>query len=465
MTARIAAVGAFPLALCACTRPAPPRGSILLVTVDTLRADHLGCYGRAGARTPAVDRLAREGTRFETALTPIPRTTPAVASLLTGLWPASHQVRGLWSKLPENVPTLAQWMRRRGARTAAFASNIFLRPGSGFEKDFEVYSNPKNRWDGDSAREVTDEALDWIVGLGARERFCLWVHYLDPHWTYDPSPPFDTLYDSSWSGPWPYARLTAGAREQGRVIFQNPMTPREVEHTVALYDGEIASIDAELGRLLDGLQRAGRLDSTLIVLTSDHGESLGEHGYAFAHGEYLYEGTLRVPLIFRYPGRVPAGRTITRMARLVDVVPTALALLGEPLPSGLDGRSLAGDIEGSADPAERECWIESDYELIHPENPRHYVPGFAGKWRGIRGERYKLIFIPRDKAGERGDVELYDVAGDPAELHDLSRERPEIARAMLDRLRAWWTRAGIPPGASSGETPPDIQSLHSLGYL
>ena len=265
--------------------------SLILVTVDTLRADRLACYGHSQARTPFIDRMAREGTRFATVVTPIPRTTPAVASLLTGLLPAAHRVRGLSSRLPAEIPSLATWMKKGGARTGAFISNLFLRRGTGFERDFDVFSDPKDRWDGDSAATVTDEALDWVRGLAGDQKFFLWVHYLDPHWTYDPPAPYDRLYDPDWSGSWPYSGIAAGDKAQGRIIFRNTMPPREIHHAISLYEGEIASTDAQLGRLLDGLASLGRLDPALLVLTSDHGESLGEHGYYFAHGEYLYEGT------------------------------------------------------------------------------------------------------------------------------------------------------------------------------
>ena len=454
------------LAGCSCGRgPLSPPPSLLLVTVDTLRADRLGCYGRTGARTPSVDALAREGTRFETALTPLPRTTPAIASILTGLMLSTHRSRGLMSSLPPEVPTLAGWLRARGRRTGAFTSNLFLRPGSGFGSGFEVYSNPRSRWSGNSAREVTDEALEWIGTLGKDEPFFVWVHYLDPHWTYDPPPPFDTLFDPGFPGPWPYTKVAAGHADQGKIIFQNPMSPREVDHAVALYEGEIAATDAQLGRLIESLAGSGRLDRTLVVYTSDHGESLGEHDYYFDHGEYLYEGTLRVPLILRWPGRVPAGKLVTRMARLTDIAPTALALLGETLPSGLDGRSLADDLTASPSPADRDCWIESDHTYVRPENPRHFLDGIEGKWRGIRGERYKLIFVPHDASGLHGEVELYDLKEDPGETHNLERERPELAAMLLARLRAYWLKHGSAAGAAGEGEPVDAEILRSLGYL
>jgi len=369
------------------------------------------------------------------------------------------------STLPTDVPTLAEWLRAKGRRTGAFTSNLFLRTEVGFGKGFEAYSNPKGRWVGDSAKEVTDEALEWVSKLDRKEPFFLWVHYLDPHWTYDPPPPFDTLFDPGFRGPWPYNDVAPGEKGQGPIIFRNRMTPREVAHAIALYEGEIAATDRQVGRLFDALSRSGRLDEALVIFTSDHGESLGEHDYFFDHGEYLYDGTLLVPLTLRWPGHVPAGTVVTRMARLTDVAPTALALLGDPLPSGLDGRSLADDLADSPapEPAERECWIESDHNFVRPENPRHFVDGIPGKWRGIRGERYKLIFIPRDASGAAGDVELYDVRSDPKETHDLSRVRPDLAAAMLARLRSYWLKAGSAP--SNDGRPPDADILRSLGYL
>lgn len=449
---------------CSCPPSSSPRApSLLLITVDTLRSDRLGCYGMTGAETPVIDRLGHEGARFVTAITPLPRTTPSIASLMTGLAPTRHCVRGLKSSFPSDVPTLAEWMRARGRRTGAFTSNVWLRPAMGFGRGFEAYSNPRSRWAGDSAREVTDEALEWSSKLGGEEPFFLWVHYLDPHWTYDPPPPFDTRFDPGFTAAWPYASILPGEAGQGAIIFRNTMSPAEVRHAVALYQGEIAATDIQVGRLIEGLKSAGRLNDTLIVLTSDHGESLGEHDYFFDHGEYLYEGTLLVPLILQWTGHVPAATVVTRMARLMDVAPTVMALLGDPLPSGIDGRSLADDLSGTSSPGERECWIESDHSYVRPENPRHFVEGLAGKWRGLRGERYKLIFVPRDASGLHGDVELYDIHDDPQERHDLSGEKPDLARSLLARLESYWAKNGS-ACSEIDEPPPDIEILKQLGY-
>jgi arylsulfatase A-like enzyme len=244
------------------------------------------------------------------------------------------------------------------------------------------------------------------------------------------------------------------------------MSPREVQHAIALYEGEIASTDAQVGRLMQTLAGSKRLERTLVILTSDHGESLGEHDYFFDHGEYLYDGTLLVPLILRWPGKIPAGKVIKGMVQLTDIAPTALALMGESLPSGLEGRSLVDDLNGSPPRSgERECWIETDHQYVRPENPRHFVPGIEGKWRGIRGERYKLIFIPHDSTGTIGDVELYDLREDPLENNNIAREHPEIAEPLLKRLRAYWSKHGSASAPAAEGAPPDAEILRSLGYI
>ena len=193
------------------------RPSVLLITIDTLRADHLGCYGYARPTSPHIDRLASEGALFERVITSLPRTTQSIASILTGRFPKGHGARGLFSTLSRANVTLAEILQREGYATGAFLSNLFLAPGKGFEQGFEVYSNAPRRYDGDSAPEVTEGALAWLRALPKEKPFFLWVHYLDPHWTYAPSPPFDTAFDPSFRGPFSlYQDLDAGRFTKGR---------------------------------------------------------------------------------------------------------------------------------------------------------------------------------------------------------------------------------------------------------
>jgi len=460
------------LVLLSCGRSAP-RPNVLLITIDTLRADRLGCYGYARPTTPHIDRLAGQGALFERMYTTLPRTTQSVATILTGRYPKSHGARGLFSKLSPANLTLAEILRDGGYDTAAFVSNLFLRPGQGFEQGFDRYDNPQARWDGDSAGPVSAGALDWLRGRGGGRPFFLWVHYLDPHWTYRPTPPFDRVFDPGFAGPFTlYEDLEAGRLTKGQVIFDNRLPPRQVEHVAALYDGEIAQVDAALADLLEYAARP-ELQPLLVVLTSDHGESLGEHGYHFAHGEYLYQPTLRVPLLLSFPGRISAGLKVDALAENVDIAPTVVALLGLSRMQAVDGRPLFIPAAGGG-PGQQGVWVpapgrsivfaESDYQLIHPENRRYYIPGPSGRWSSAFDGRFKLIHIPRP-AGEI--LELYDLASDPGETRNLqgAGADPEVLQRLLRELRRFVDYDAGAAGEPRTIDEDERQRLKSLGYI
>jgi len=449
------------------------RPNVLLITIDTLRADRLGCYGYARARSPHIDRLAAQGALFERAYTTLPRTTQSIASILTGRYPKSHGARGLFSTLSPANLTLAEILQDQGYDTAAFVSNLFLRPGQGFEQGFKRYDNPPARWDGDSAGPISSAALDWLKGRPAGQPFFLWVHYLDPHWTYRPGPPFDSLFDPGFMEPFTlYDDLEAGRLTKGQVIFENRLNPRQVAHVASLYDGEIAQVDAALADLLDYAARPD-LKPLLVVLTSDHGESLGEHGYHFAHGEYLYQETLRVPLVVSFPGQIPAGLRVEALVENVDVMPTIVALVGLHRVQAVDGRPLlvpgaaAGQgIPGAwgAAPGRSMIFAESDFQLIHPENRRYYIPGPAGKWSSAFDGRYKLIHIPRS-GGEI--LEFYDLADDPGETHNLEgvAPPPEPRHRLLRELQRFVDYDAGAPNQPREIDPEERRRLKSLGYI
>jgi len=464
------------LAACAPAR----RPSIVLVTIDTLRADHLGCYGYDRPVSPRIDALARASTLFETARTTLPRTTQSVGSILTGRLPKSHGARGLFARLPETNTTLAEILKRGGFDTAAFVSNTFLRPGQGFEQGFDRYDNPADRWDADSAPAITAAAVRWLDARAPDRPFFLWVHYLDPHWLYKPPAPWDRAFDPGFDRPFTlYDDVAAGRLTKGQVIFGDVVDAAQARHVVALYDGEIARTDAAVGVLLDRL--AALAGPVLTVLTSDHGESLGEHGYHYAHGEYLYEEGLRIPLIVRYPGVVAAGARASAAVLNIDIAPTILALAGIPGMQGVEGRPILTPGDGRAGATATVArgrdvtWAESDYQLIHPENPRYYIPGPRGRWSAANDGRHKLIHIPRP-GGEF--LELYDLAADPNETANLAADpalaavRGRLLRALLEF--ADYGPSSGPPGASvpaddSDPTrdlsPEEIERLRSLGYI
>ena len=450
-----------------------PRPNVLLITIDTLRADHVGCYGYARSTTPHIDRLAAGGALFERMYTTLPRTTQSVATILTGKYPKSHGARGLFSRLPEANLTLAEILKDQGYDTAAFVSNLFLRPGQGFEQGFDRYDNPPSRWDDDSAATVSDRALEWLRSRRDGRPFFLWVHYLDPHWTYRPLPPYDRSFDPGFKEPFTlYEDLEAGRLTKGQVIFDNRLDTAQVEHVKALYDGEIAQVDAALGPLLE--YAAGKdLEPLVTVLTSDHGESLGEQGYHFAHGEYLYQPTLRVPLLVRAPGRVPAGLRVKALAENVDIAPTITALLGLNRLQGVDGRPLLVPSPGatgegarlwSAAPGRSVVFAESDYQLIHPENRRYYIPGPAGRWSSAFDGRYELIHIPRP-GGEI--LELYDLVDDPGETRNLEGTAvdPAARQRLRQELQRYVDYDTGPPAPPREIDPEERQRLKSLGYI
>jgi len=454
-----AALAAGMPGLCSCARR-PARPSVLLITVDTLRADHLGAYGYTRPTSPRIDALAREGVLFEKAFATVPRTTQSVATILTGLYPKHHRARGLFSILPEANVTLAEILRGEGYATWAVVSNIFLQPGKGFEQGFDSYSNPRQRFDGDSSAQITDEALGKLRQAPERP-FLLWVHYLDPHWSYQPEGRFATLFDPDYR-PGAAMRELAG-QQKGDIIFHNRLAPEDRRHLVALYDGEIAQVDEQVGRLLDGIPPPLRA-RLLVILASDHGESLCEHDVCFAHGETLYEDTLRVPLIVALPGRLAPGR-FGGAVSLMDLAPTVLSLVGVGQRMGMDGVALLSE-RGERLPAAagREfLFAETDYQLIHAANPRYFIPGVEGRWSGIRRGEEKLIRIPRPEGALQ---EAFQLATDPGETRPL--EPAGLARGgeMARALEGWIDfepGAGESPEASL--TPEQKERLRSLGYL
>jgi choline-sulfatase len=395
--------------------------NVLLVTLDTTRADRLGCYGYAGARTARLDRLAAEGVRFEHAFADAPITLPSHASLLTGLHPFEHGVRNNGNfYLPERFDTLGAVLGRRGYRTAAFVSAFVLDRRYGLARGFETYDDRTDAPDatgggaeaerrGDRTALACARWFDAYASGGAKTPFFVWLHLYDPHEPYRPPQPFGDSF-------------------AGRP-----------------YDGEVAFADAAVGSVLDRLQRLGLLDRSLVAVVADHGESLGDHGEE-THSMLLYESAIRVPLILWRPGLLPAGRVVSSPVRTVDVAPTILDLLGAPplaAPRARSLRSLIDGRDGPAPPVYAETWV-----------PKLYMNGAA--LRALRTDRFKLIEAPRP--------ELYDLARDPGENDNRIAADPETAsrlRAELQRLTTGGDTA-MSVGAVDGEA---AEKLRALGYL
>jgi len=392
--------------------------NILLVTLDTVRADHLGCYGNQAARTPVIDALAARGARFATGVAHSPITGPSHASILTGLTPLGHGVRNNSDYvLPVSVPTLPDALAKAGWRTAAFVSGFPLERRFGYDRGFETYDAAFPR--GNDPRRApyverpadmtTRAALKWLDegASSSPAPWFLWVHYYDPHSPYEP--------------PAEYADAFAGRP----------------------YDGEIAFVDAQLGRLLQRIDERGLTGNTLIVVTADHGESLGEHGEA-THGMFVYDSTLLVPWIVAGPG-IPAGRVPPMVARLIDVAPTLLDYAGQRPAGAIEGRSLRPAIDGQP-MSDEPAYAESLFASIH----LRWAPLYA--WRT---SRWKLVDAPRP--------ELYDLQADPREQHDRAAAEAARVEALRRPLRA--ALRTPTPDATATVDAESAERLRSLGYL
>jgi arylsulfatase A-like enzyme len=424
----------------------PVHPNIVLILIDTLRADHLGCYGYARRTSPTIDRLAAEGAMFEQAIASSSWTVPSTMSLLSSLYEPVHGVDSLQSRYALAHPLLAEVLARAGYKTAGFFAGDTLHPMFGFDRGFDTYSDCR------SGGEMTleDVANPRVHGAVTRwfeerlqEPFFVFAHYFDIHQAYVPPPPYDTMFDPAFAEPFQQV-----IRSDGRP--DPDLTPRGLEHLIALYDGEIRWTDQWIDQLLDLLRTRGVLDRTLIVLTSDHGEEFGEHGWAY-HGHTLHDESVRVPLMVRMPGIVPPGLRIPAQVRLVDVYPTILSLAGVEAPAEIVGRNLAPLVLGR----QRALDLPPAFSFLHP-----YL-------RSIRLPDLKVI-----EALPGGEAVLYDLTRDPGEQAFLDvaasgrgiraqRELREFVQG-LDEKKASMERTG----SGSLETDADsLKRLRSLGYV
>jgi len=473
---RLVVAATLLLSLAGCGRgPAAPasggRPNVLLITVDTLRPDHLGCYGYTRPTSRSIDTLARRGVVFRTAITAAGRTVQSFPSILTGVYPMTHGLRyeGQSYEVLGDRLTLTRVLKDHGYESFAVTQGLNV----GLHRDFDMY-DPDIYIDPNGKKvylptkndsDATRKAAQWLRNRRRKDApFFLWLRYNAPHWPYIAPAPYTEMFDPQYKGPHTFNEEAGPGVERGDIIFGKKRLPeREVEHAVAHYDAEVACADQAIGELLSALESMGLLSTTLVVLTADHGESLGEHDYFFEHGAYLYEATVRVPLILSYPPSLPAGEVVAAQARTIDIVPTVLDIAGIPIPAGLQGASLLprmlGRTTGPAPPA----YSESGRNFYR-ENPRQYVDGIAGKWRMMRSDRFKLIMIPAKSSGPIW--EFYDLQSDPGEtanvLGKFPAEEQALRRALLDLV------AGDPSKDDRDEppVPPGLEDdLRSLGYV
>lgn len=392
--------------------------NVLLITLDTTRADRLGCYGYSPAKTPVLDRLAQQGVLFERAYAPVPLTLPSHASMLTGLYPPEHGLRNNGqAALPQGLPTLATELQAVGYETGAFVAAFVLDHKFGLQRGFETYNDDLSTADPSlhghhqyrDGSLVIDSALRWLRPRISKPFFC-WVHLFDPHFPY----------------------LTHEDR------FGTQFQDRP-------YDAELAYVDNEIGRLLSTLQKSGALEHTVIVVVGDHGESLGEHG-ELSHSMTVYDATLQVPLLVISPQESQPGHRVAEPVSLVDLTPTLLDRLGmRPLPQA-SGRSLRAALSGGP-LTTMPCYAETD----EPYHSGHWSP-----LRALITQQWKYIRSPK--------AELYDLLADPRELQNLATESPDQLQKLEGELTAWEERMNQRLAGNVALTEQERRALSSLGY-
>ncbi len=427
-------------------RPGAP--NILLISIDSLRADHLHAYGYARQTSPNIDALAADGAIFETVISPTSWTLPAHMTLMTSLAPEEHGVITNRLRLGANIDTLPMRLQRAGYTTAGFVSATYLDGIYGFSRGFDEYDDytllrvagEKSRA-AVTSRDVAQRAigfLDQHVAARDARPFFLFLHFFDVHYNYNPPQPYARMFDGAYVG-----------RATGDVdSIHQGMASRDLNHDVALYDGEIAWVDANIGNILATLHRLGIDDNTIVAITADHGEEFLEHGQA-AHYKTLYDEVLRVPLVIRYPGHVFSGRRVQGQVRLMDVAPTLLTLAKLPVAkarSGTQARSLA-------------CLLTSP----GPLRPVPVLPAFGdlrGEVASVRTGGAKLI---RNLRTHR--EEFYDLARDPGErtnIDALPQIQRDQLRLILDRWRSTATNSS---NAQADLDDEEKATLRSLGYM
>jgi arylsulfatase A-like enzyme len=428
------------LALTACG--GAPATNLVIVSIDTLRSDVLQAYGESRPTSPAILAFAQQGLVVETAMSPSPWTLPAHASLLTGLYPTRHGVTSLVRGLPAEALTLAERLGAAGYHTAAIVNSQYLSSRHGGDRGFAEFEYiPETP--GDAApTEVHAASIQWLERK-VPEPFFLFLHYYDVHSDYRALPRYERELLRPYRGRADGRTRQLLLHERGEVV----LGPQDASHLIDRYAAGVRQMDDGVAALLAALEARGLASRTLVILTSDHGEEFLEHG-GVLHGRTLYEEVLRVPLVLRGPG-VPAGRRLPGLASLVDVVPTALSLLGLPVPPGLDGVDLSRHFDAGL-PQDRSVFGEADRKI-----ERH------DSLRAVRRGDWKLVL---DRF--TGELALYDLAADPGERVDVSAAHPERVRELRAEIEAFMARPPV------GEAPEvvelgteEIEALRALGYL
>lgn len=430
---------------------------VVLITVDTLRADYLGTYGNPRVLSLNVDRLVSGGTLFRQAIAQSTTTSPSHASLMTSLYVQDHNVYSNFEALGDDPVTLAEALKAQGFATFAMVNMRHLNPEVlNLAQGFDVYVHSGNMR---RASVTIDRFLQWLDGLPKDQKYFAWLHVVDVHTPYHPPPPYDRFYygederdprNRSLARIWPLLPLQMSDHPLFTAWLEGIT---DLSWVLAQYQGAVSYVDNELGRLLDSLESRQLLDRTAMVLTADHGESLGEHDMYFVHTG-LYEATVHVPLVTYFPGAERQGHQVREVVELVDVYPTVLEYFGVRPPQGLRGHSLWPLMRGAVQP-ERLAFIE--------HAGRNLV--------ALRSDRYKYIRHLRTAHLQpsypfvAGKEELYDLREDPSEHLDLAKTRPDLLKVFRAEAQARQRDRKSFKSGTPTLTRDTVDMLRSLGYV
>lgn len=414
--------------------------NFIIVSIDTLRPDHLGCYGYTRPTSPAIDSFAADSVRFATAISHGSSTTIAHASIFTSMIPAIHGAT--WAKkhaISAELPTLAEILSQHGYRTVSYNGGGQVSERFGFSRGFSVYDSwTTPDYEHERLRDRIQSGIDWLKS-NRDQKFFMFLHSYEVHHPYAPDAEHQRLFNAGYSGP-----LVTPITEKllyRTNIKQHRMNRADRDFVVGSYDAEIRGADQAFAALIEHLKQSGLYDKTVIILTSDHGEEFEERGWIGWHAHTLYDELLRVPLLVKLPQRISAGRTVDQQVRGIDLMPTILEIAAIPLPAHLQGSSLIPLIEGRPDPADRTTISERDVKR-------------EKRALSVRTERWKWY---RES--------LYDLGADPLEKRNVAAEFPEVVEDLRAGLDAALNGAASEARPEIEVNPEMLEQLRSLGYL
>jgi arylsulfatase A-like enzyme len=421
--------------------------AVVLVSIDTLRRDHVSVYGYRRKTTPSLANLAEDSVVFHDAVSTSSWTLPAHASLLTSLNPSFHGAVDLHQGLSASLPGLPRLLQEHGFFTQAMVTHLYLSEQYGFGTGFDRHAfMPETR-----AQQVTDRAVGFLTSKGD-EDFFLFLHYYDPHWHYDPPAPYNRTFDPTYEG------TATGVWWDFKDKTRESIDPRDLHHIVALYDGEIRYTDRHLERLFREMKRLGVYDKAMIIVTSDHGEEFLDHG-GWEHQKTLYEEQIRVPLIVKLPHSRHKGQRVLQQVSLIDIPPTVLDYLGLPKQDSFQGESVLSLLDG-AEPRMTTAWSETEHTL----DGSHKI-AFR---RGYSGDKAIFSLFGEDRSQD--GLELFGLSEDPGESSNLaaeggvSLEEKWLELEQYLSLLAEW-RLHSKPSAPVELTPEQLDKLRALGYV